>query len=242
MPEPAEPKRFGSPLEAARRLLPWPRAVSGEALYFAGMVYLIATLLALLLFRSVYSSESQEAVVPLPSFETEVALGRFSCVHGRHAVRQDAQVPDPIVVMEFDAAGVVRGSLPRIQAIETSVARYDHRIRQFVAEAARSITHDELREDDLASFRRRLEEGVNGLVGQPILTDVVIKNFRHFELQRPYVDSGAHAPNQPRLLRPTFQHVRLDEPGETVTHRAVSGRPRAMLRSSSRTGNRRDRA
>lgn len=185
-----------------RRIREFQQRFSTEMLYLAGLVYLAATALVLMLIIGIgrNSQAGASAVAEGPLQRVEVPLGSFRCIFGTHAVQQQG-APDgePLIMLEFDAAAVLQGTLPRIPALELELQTFNHRIRQCITEAARSITAAELRDPALAGFRQRIEAAVNGLVGLDAVVDVVLDDFRSFELSRPFVQAAPSAVEQPQV-------------------------------------------
>ncbi len=116
------------------------------------------------------------------SASTEVFLGRYSTKWGNVELARGNPNREGVRVVEFEVAGLMRGSRDAIVHFERELDRYRNRLQQAMNEIARSSSEEELSDPQTISLRQRIRDRLNGLFGANTFDEVVFSNFRVYDL------------------------------------------------------------
>ncbi len=112
----------------------------------------------------------------------EVYLGRYSTMRGSVELAQNNPQKEGVRVVEFEIAGLMRGSQDRVIHFERGLDQYYQRVKQAMTEIARGATEQELADPGTVTLRGRICNKLNSMFGDNIFDDVVFYNFRVYDL------------------------------------------------------------
>ena len=113
------------------------------------------------------------------SSHNEVELGQFQVTMTTMQQLTAAPGKSNVHILQFDASVMVQNG-DQTERVEDVFGQYRGRLHATIDTATRSATDEELNDPSLEVFRGKIRSRVNKLIGEDVVDEVVVSDFRYY--------------------------------------------------------------